>query len=482
MRSTEFLKEAPPNPEDSGGPARGTVGAAQADAARIAQGQKNLNSIKGFFGAKPEELKDAPPGSSIDPYVRARQGYKPATQQEIAAFQTANPTYGKVVDRDGNPIKSGTPGVTWDAGGEKATVQTAQAAAPMSKGDAHAGQQGYNTDLERVPGAAQTGQQGYNYQPPAAITPPARDRVDRTADIEADAERERIAQLAGVGRTPGAAQAGQQGYNYQPPAEPAPAPAPAPEVVQTATPDPAAAAKLPTRPGQQTSGPTAKAAPGVRPAIVGYASSMGLYKNGKPDPAAIKAFQQKNGLTADGIIGPDTSGAIISAAKPGDAGSGRGQQGVVAKPDAAGAGRGKQGGPAAPQPYEKTLPPMGRQQAATPSPAAPPRPGIGMAAQFEWDRQYGKTHNDNGTTKGTIVQTSTPATAAPPRPSIGMAAQFEWDRQYGKTHNANGTTKSTIAQAATAAPPQQRQGGPMRESSFDESVSRMRRLSTMLKG
>jgi hypothetical protein len=63
-----------------------------------------------------------------------------------------------------------------------------------------------------------------------------------------------------------------------------------------------------------------------------------------------------------------------------------------------------------------------------------------------------------------------------------MAAQFEWDRQYGKTHNANGTTKSTIAQAATAAPPQQRQGGPMRESIFDESVSRMRRLSTILIG
>jgi hypothetical protein len=319
--------------DDSGMPVQN----AQADAARIAQGQKNLNSIKGFFGAKPEELKDAPPGSSIDPYVRARQGYKPATQQEIAAFQTANPTYGKVVDRDGNPIKSGTPGVTWDAGGEKATVQTAQAAAPQSKGDAHAGQQGYNTDVGRVPGAAQTGQQGYNYQPPAAITPPARDRVDRTADIEADAERERIAQLAGVGRTPGAAQAGQQGYNYQPPAAPAaepapaPAPAPAPEVVQTATPDPAAA-KLPTRPGQQTSGPTAKAAPGVRPAIVGYASSMGLYKNGKPDPAAIKAFQEKNGLKADGIIGANTSGAILSAAKPGMAGSGRGQQGGAPAP------------------------------------------------------------------------------------------------------------------------------------------------------
>ena len=85
-------------------------------------------------------------------------------------------------------------------------------------------------------------------------------------------------------------------------------------------------------------------------------------------------------------------------------------------------------------------------------------------------------------TRAPSGQTSTPATAAPPRPGIGMAAQFEWDRQYGKTHNDNGTTKGTIAQDATAAPPQQRQGGPMRESSFEYSVDRMRRLSNMLKG
>lgn len=477
MRSTEFLKEAPPNPEDSGGPARGTVGAAQADAARIAQGQKNLNSIKGFFGAKPEELKDAPPGSSIDPYVRARQGYKPATQQEIAAFQTANPTYGKVVDRDGNPIKSGTPGVTWDAGGEKATVQTAQAAAPMSKGDAHAGQQGYNTDLERVPGAAQTGQQGYNYQPPAAITPPARDRVDRTADIEADAERERIAQLAGVGRTPGAAQAGQQGYNYQPPAEPAP------EVVQTATPDPAAATKLPTRPGQQTSGPTAKAAPGVRPAIVGYASSMGLYKNGKPDPAAIKAFQQKNGLTADGIIGPDTSGAIISAAKPGDAGSGRGQQGVVAKPDAAGAGRGKQGGA-----------PGGIQQAATP--AVPPRdsntqrqtlaktaPGPGGPSVSQRLATEPSLIDQGRARLGIPAGGTAPAVPAAPTtaaPTTAAGAAAAARAKMGLPNRP--VTAPTDAQMAKSGAPVTSGATNADRRDFEESTDMMRRLSTMLKG
>ena len=485
MRSTEFLKEAPPaRYDDIGqaiGPAAGTVGAAQADAAGIAQGQKNLNAVKGFFGAKPTELKDAPPGSSIDPYVRARQGYKPATQQEIAAFQTANPTYGKVVDRDGNPIKSGTPGVTWDAGGEKATVQTAQAAAPMSRGDVHAGAAGYNPDLERTPGAAQAGQQGYNYQPPAEPAAPA--FAGQTNEFDGvDAERDRIAQLAGVGRTPGEAQAGQGGYS--------------PDVVQTSTPDPAAA-KLPTRPGQQTSGPTAKAAPGVRPAIVGYASSMGLYKDGKPDPAAIKAFQQKNGLTPDGIIGPDTSGAILSAAKPGAAGSGRGQQGVVATPGAAGGGRGKQGGPAAPQPYEKTLPPMGNQQAATP---AVPRRDSNTQRQT-----LAKTMPGPGG-PAPVAQAAAPAAPAPaatpapaPKPAAappGALGSGTYGITPAPTAPATPTTAAGAAAAARAkmglatrpvtAPTNAQmaklQEGTGKQSSFEYSVDHMRRLSTMLKG
>jgi hypothetical protein len=138
----------------------------------------------------------------------------------------------------------------------------------------------------------------------------------------------------------------------------------------------------------------------ISPAILGYASSMGLYKNGQPDTAAIKAFQQKNGLPADGKIGPNTSGAILSAAKPGDAGSGRGGA----------------GGPSATQ----------VTQNATPAGTVPPRPGIGFAKAGE---------------------------------------QAAWDRQYGATHNTNGTPK-----------------GAVRESNFEESVSRMRRLSTLLKG
>lgn len=91
--------------------------------------------------------------------------------------------------------------------------------------------------------------------------------------------------------------------------------------------------------------------PAVSPSIVGYASSMGLYKNGKPDVEAIKKFQRDNGLKDDGIIGPNTSGAILSAQKPGNAGSGRGGQGGPTADQLAQANQGKPaGGGAQPTP------------------------------------------------------------------------------------------------------------------------------------
>lgn len=81
----------------------------------------------------------------------------------------------------------------------------------------------------------------------------------------------------------------------------------------------------------QPAKPAAPAAPAANkamtPAVTAYASRLGLLKNNKPDVEAIKKFQQDNGLKADGIIGPNTAGAILSAQKPGMAGSGRGSQG-----------------------------------------------------------------------------------------------------------------------------------------------------------
>jgi len=102
----------------------------------------------------------------------------------------------------------------------------------------------------------------------------------------------------------------------------------------------------------------------MTPAITGYAASMGLLKGGKPDVEAIKKFQKENGLTADGIIGPNTAGAILSVQKPG----------------AAGSGRGGQGGPTAAE-----LQKAGATQAASPNPQA-------QKIQAEIDR-FSKANN-----------------------------------------------------------------------------------------
>ena len=480
MRSTEFIREAGRNGsmDDSGTPVQN----AQADAARIAQGEKNLNAIKGFFGAKPTELKDAPPGTSIDPVQRSRMGYKPATQQEIAAFQAANPNYGKVVDRNGTPIKSGTPGVTWDAGGEKSVVQTAQAAAPMSKGDAHAGQQGYNTDLERIPGAAQRDQGGYDYQPPAApikqaATPAADDSAVRAAaadagrsaikSTETNPELGRIAQLAGVQgkddymkggdnasydpRVYGAAHAGQGGTApeiIRPNAMAAPGEPPVADVDVYKRSEMDDFGREGNRkkaePIKQTSTPTAKA---FVPDPAGVAIAQQL----KMDTNAIKLFQKNQGLNPDGQIGPKTTAALkaaqlkqgnVAASGPGGA---RGGAAFAAtdprRADAAGAGRGQQGGPTAPQPYEKTMPPIGKQQAATPAVKGPVSTG-----RQPWE------HTPPAPAP---VQTATPVPAPINR---GTNTKYK---------NPPATNQNVTA---------------MRESNFDASIDQMRRLSTMLKG
>ena len=136
----------------------------------------------------------------------------------------------------------------------------------------------------------------------------------------------------------------------------------------------AAPVKLPTRPGQQTSGR-------------------------QPDPAVLKLQQDLIAkgakIKADGIMGPATQAAQKAAGT------------TSTQPGTMGA-------------YKTRAPAPGTmQQAATPAKAAPPRPGIGMAAQFEWDRQYGKTHNADGKPMG---QAATPAApAAPLKPGLGSS-------------------------------------------------------------
>lgn len=139
---------------------------------------------------------------------------------------------------------------------------------------------------------------------------------------------------------------------------------------------PAGAAAQPAKPAANKS---------MTPAINAYASRMGLMKNNKPDVAAIKKFQQDNGLKADGIIGPNTAGAIISA------GSG---------PNMGGGG----GGPA---------PAAQRSSAKVPAMPDPNRRTGTMAQRDEWMAKYGKTHNMDGTPKEPAGSGAQPAPAKP---------------------------------------------------------------------
>jgi len=178
-----------------------------------------------------------------------------------------------------------------------------------------------------------------------------------------------------------------QAQNRTEPAEPAATPvAPAAaNATQAATPPPAKA-KLPAR-------STAS------PAVVGYASSMGLYKNGRPDTAAIKAFQQKNGLKADGIIGPDTSGAILSAAKPGDAGGGRGGQGGPTAAQLAQADY-KTGNPAIPRTAPRRDSNTQRQTLAKTMPGAPVSEGATNADRRDFEESVNRMRRLSTLLKG----------------------------------------------------------------------------------
>jgi hypothetical protein len=114
-----------------------------------------------------------------------------------------------------------------------------------------------------------------------------------------------------------------------------------------------------TEPGATPSGAAQPAKPAagasnksMTPAINAYASRMGLLKNNKPDVAAIKKFQKDNGLKDDGVIGPNTAGAILSAQKPGAGGRG-GPTAAQAAP-AAPAGGAAQPAPTGKPPRYKT--------------------------------------------------------------------------------------------------------------------------------
>ena len=119
-------------------------------------------------------------------------------------------------------------------------------------------------------------------------------------------------------------------------------------------------------------------------------------------------------------------------------------------------------------------------QAATPPAAVSPRPSIGLASQFEWDRQYAKTHNSNGTPMG--AQAATPAPAAPLKPGLGSSPMRPTAAGAAAAARTQMGLPNRLVTAPTDAQMAKLQESTGKQSSFEESVNRMRRLSTLLKG
>jgi hypothetical protein len=111
---------------------------------------------------------------------------------------------------------------------------------------------------------------------------------------------------------------------------------------------PPAAPAAPAKPATPAKPAAPAANKAMTPAINAYASRMGLLKNNKPDVEAIKKFQQENGLKADGVIGPNTAGAILSSQKPGTGGRGAGAPAGQPQGAPAGAPAGQAAQPAKP--------------------------------------------------------------------------------------------------------------------------------------
>jgi len=197
MRSKEFVKEAGRNGsmDDFGQPINQPPTDAEY-AARQAQGAKTGAAIKNFFSGTPKELKDAPPGTPIDPYVRARLGYKPYAGE-------TEPGY--LLGADGNPVKdgSGQPIRTPNSPIAKAAAMPAYQARDLRDPNSLNRQEPAYAD--RIPAVK-----------PVEPAPAYVDRIPAVKPVEPAPAPAPVQNADPVPsfRVPGAAQAGQGGTNY----------------------------------------------------------------------------------------------------------------------------------------------------------------------------------------------------------------------------------------------------------------------------
>jgi hypothetical protein len=387
MRSIEFLREYSPE----AGPMTDAEYAAQQ-----AQGQKNLAALKGvgqkIAGAfQGNNQAAAPIVPLVNPYQGADAAKFAAMTPADQAFYTqggGNPDINDpyIAMRAPNKVKPPAPNL--GAGALASTSSAEQSsAAPAASPSLGAGALASTSSAEQSSAAA----------PAAAERSPEQDMGAGAAAPERSPEQDMGA---------GAAAAPEDNPEQQFGAGAA-APAATPAA---ATPTSTAANKAMT------------------PAITAYASRMGLLTNNKPNVDAIKKFQTANGLTADGIIGGKTAGAILSAQKPG---------GNAANLR----------GPAAPG------------QAATPAPKVkPPR----YKTPQEYDREITR-----------FSKTSDPKLPPNARYIATLQAEKAALAGQGAAPAGQAATPTTSGGRPVAAPAAR---------TFEESVDMMRRLSTMLKG
>ena len=403
-------------------------------AKQMAQGQKNAAYLG--FGGKPAELPDAPAGTPIDPAIRSRLGYKPATQAEITAYTKANP--GGLRDGSGNPVLDGSknqvqtqPGYGYQTG---ATAAPGQGATTSRAGSNAPGDVTSELDLiKRIPPDT-----AYPFAPiaPGQV---ASDYVDPNAAARAEVAS-RMATMP----------ASQGGY---PPAEPAP--------------------YVPTRSTDSSYGNDRKmkdadslgpvAAPADKPFSNDDAMAAALAAQNAANAA------KKPGETAVGGQGTPPAAAATPATKEPKEPKGRPESETRAemaallakiektsrKPAAAKPAAKPAAQPGLPADVQGSVANIANQVTAVPGAAATPAaapagPPVGFTKVPAAKSTAPVTAPAAGKPADTPVAAPaavTSSTNVPPqptlngKPSTGPKGQA-WLAQYGTTHNANGTPKA----------------------------------------
>lgn len=187
----------------------------------------------------------------------------------------------------------------------------------------------------------------------------------------------------------------------------------------------------PTPPKPVVGGQSAKPT-GMNPAAFAYAERLGLLTGGKPDPAKVKAFQQQQGIAADGIIGPQTIGSLISAgSKLQSGGAGRQDPRTVGGQSPAPSGPATQGQVRA---VDQAI--AAKDRASQPAPKRPTQVGAPSKAVQDWDAKYSTTHDPK---TGMPLTGGQPAGAQSPAPTgakVGRAGQAQVESIHRQSDDA----------------------------------------------